>query len=54
MIVVQATAGVVPSYINTKPSYNTSGVKHALGTANHEYEHHLAFIITCDINETVV
>jgi hypothetical protein len=28
---------------------NTSGVKHALGIANHEHEHHLAFIITCDI-----
>jgi hypothetical protein len=25
---------------------NTSGVKHALGTANHEHEHHLAFKIT--------
>jgi hypothetical protein len=34
--------------------YNTSGVKHTLGIANHEHEHHLAFIITCDINETVV
>jgi hypothetical protein len=33
---------------------NTSGVKHALGTTNHEHEHHLAFIITCCINKTVV
>jgi hypothetical protein len=33
---------------------NISGVKHALGIANHEYEYHLAFIITCDINKTMV
>jgi hypothetical protein len=33
---------------------NTSGVKHALGITNHEHEHHIAFIITCYINETVV
>jgi hypothetical protein len=33
---------------------NTSGVKNALGTINHEHEHHLAFIITYCINETVV
>jgi hypothetical protein len=25
---------------------NTSGVKHALSIANHEHEHHRAFIIT--------
>jgi hypothetical protein len=33
---------------------NTFGVKHALGITNHEHEHHLAFIIACYINETVV
>jgi hypothetical protein len=32
---------------------NTSGVKHALSIANHEHEHYLAFIITCDISVTL-
>jgi hypothetical protein len=33
---------------------NTSGVKHALGTTNHEHEHHLTFIITRDENGTEI
>jgi hypothetical protein len=32
---------------------NTSGVKHALSIANHDHEHHLAFIITCNISVTL-
>jgi uncharacterized protein (UPF0333 family) len=32
---------------------NTSGVKHALSISNHAHEHHLAFIITCDIRVTL-
>jgi hypothetical protein len=33
---------------------NTSGVKHALGTANHEHGDHVAFIITWNITKTLV
>jgi hypothetical protein len=33
---------------------NTSGVNHALGTANHVHEHHRAFIITLNIKKTLV
>jgi hypothetical protein len=32
---------------------NMSGVKHALSIANHEHEHHLASIITCNISVTL-
>jgi hypothetical protein len=29
------------------------GVKHALSISNHEHEHHLAYIITCNISVTL-
>jgi hypothetical protein len=40
--------------VTREASCNTSGVKHALDTANHEHEHHLTFIITYYTNETLV
>jgi hypothetical protein len=33
-------------------SCNTAGVKHALSISNHEHEHHLAFILACNISAT--
>jgi hypothetical protein len=32
---------------------NTLGVKHCISIANHDHEHHFAFIITCNISITL-